>query len=425
VASKFEAWTGQLNDALATLAGNTEPLSQMVPPAYAAMQPPAPVQAAQSGNRARSNFVHRHAQNYTQNGGILAASGGAPSQLAALHASVVQGFAGNLQTSAVEPASLTSSLVSDLIALVQDVVTALMEAAQGAAAALLAIAAEALAAFQALLEAELDIPVLSWLFEELTGQPLTLLNLMALLFALPATIIYKVVNGGAAPYDPATVDTILASTWTFPPIGGGLERLAVSPPVDGFAGFAMIVTSILYAFVDAVGDVLAIAPPATGLIGTFVSLISLFLTAGVLVWQAPWNQFSAGPSSWSSADDLYVATWGAGCLLWAVDIAFFALGFVKAIAKLNGAPGQFAVGIGGAAMLALGIAFIAMDLTGRSQYGGVYYAAAAIGPLSSLQKAVYPWLTDNLDSPLILICAGIDLICDVATGVLGFVEDAA
>ena len=115
----------------------------------------------------------------------------------------------------------------------------------------------------------------------------------------------------------------------------------------------------------------------------------------------------------------------AGCLLWAVDIAFFALGFTKSMAKLSGPAGQFMVGIGGAVMLCLGAAFIAADQDGQSQYGGVYYAGAMIGPWSSLQKAIYPALTDNPDSPLILICGGIDLVCDIASGVLTLVEDSA
>ena len=109
-----------------------------------------------------------------------------------------------------------------------------------------------------------------------------------------------------------------------------------------------------------------------------------------------------------------------------MDIAFFALGFDKQMAKLSGAAGQVMTGIGGAVMLGLGAAFIAADQEGGSpQYKATYYAAAMISPWSSLQKAIYPLLTDNPNTVLVLICGGIDLICDIATGVLTMVEDSS
>ncbi|WP_410967374.1 hypothetical protein, partial [Salmonella sp. SAL4436] len=44
-----------------------------------------------------------------------------------------------------------------------------------------------------LLNTPLDIPFLSWLYQLLFGEPLTMLNAVSLAAAIPVTIIYRVV----------------------------------------------------------------------------------------------------------------------------------------------------------------------------------------------------------------------------------------
>lgn len=58
----------------------------------------------------------------------------------------------------------------------------------------------------ALLNAPLNIPVISWLYEEITGDQLSFLDLICLVAAIPATILYKIAasvagQSGAAPFD--------------------------------------------------------------------------------------------------------------------------------------------------------------------------------------------------------------------------------
>lgn len=50
-----------------------------------------------------------------------------------------------------------------------------------------------------LLTAKLDIPVLSWLYKEISGEDLSFLDLICLIGAIPATIIYKI-SAGIAPF---------------------------------------------------------------------------------------------------------------------------------------------------------------------------------------------------------------------------------
>jgi len=54
----------------------------------------------------------------------------------------------------------------------------------------------------------LKIPVISTLYERFVGSPLTLLDLMCLICAIPTTVMYKLANKGAAPFPDDDQDTI-------------------------------------------------------------------------------------------------------------------------------------------------------------------------------------------------------------------------
>ena len=60
---------------------------------------------------------------------------------------------------------------------------------------ILGIVVQVIDSFMDLLTADLDIPVLGWLYHALFGQPLTVLNAITLITAIPVTIIYRVARG--------------------------------------------------------------------------------------------------------------------------------------------------------------------------------------------------------------------------------------
>ena len=62
-------------------------------------------------------------------------------------------------------------------------------------AALLDIVEQTIDIFMGLLNAELNIPFLSWLYRLLFGEPLTMLNAITLIAAIPVTMIYRVSQG--------------------------------------------------------------------------------------------------------------------------------------------------------------------------------------------------------------------------------------
>lgn len=72
---------------------------------------------------------------------------------------------------------------------------------------LLDVLARGIGLVRQLLETELSVPVLSAVYRQLTGSPLTVLHAGALAIAAPGTIVYKLLNDGRAPF-PARTETL-------------------------------------------------------------------------------------------------------------------------------------------------------------------------------------------------------------------------
>jgi hypothetical protein len=130
------------------------------------------------------------------------------------------------------------------------------------------------------LNATLDIPVISWMYNLITGDDLSFMDLACLILAIPTTIIYKIVSGGNAPFpdnsetaqlisapDFATIRTIFGSSATalasrprmltsspfgLPSLDTPAERWAFSANVLAWA--AGIGVAVLTALKDSLGD---------------------------------------------------------------------------------------------------------------------------------------------------------------------------
>ena len=59
----------------------------------------------------------------------------------------------------------------------------------------LAVINDAIAAVMSILTTQIEIPVISWLYQKLFGEPLTILNLVTLVAAIPVTILCRVIEG--------------------------------------------------------------------------------------------------------------------------------------------------------------------------------------------------------------------------------------
>jgi len=66
-----------------------------------------------------------------------------------------------------------------------------------------------------ILDATIEIPVLSWLYKEITGNDLSLLDAVCLVLAIPTTLLYKISNNKAPfPDNSSTSALISASSWS-------------------------------------------------------------------------------------------------------------------------------------------------------------------------------------------------------------------
>ena len=88
-----------------------------------------------------------------------------------------------------------STLLVGLLDLVETLVLGALALANAFVDGLLGIIDAAIGAVMTLMTDEIQIPVLTWLYEKLFKEPLTLLNLVTLVAAIPVTVIFRVVEG--------------------------------------------------------------------------------------------------------------------------------------------------------------------------------------------------------------------------------------
>lgn len=94
--------------------------------------------------------------------------------------------------------SLTlSQIIEKFVAIITDT---LLQTAENILIAVLDVFVQLLDGFVDLLNATIDIPVISWLYKEISGNDLSFLDLICLIAAIPATIIYKMGSDGTAPF---------------------------------------------------------------------------------------------------------------------------------------------------------------------------------------------------------------------------------
>lgn len=97
-----------------------------------------------------------------------------------------------------------------LLTACQDIVQLVLLVIQDVIDAILTVAAAALQAGLQLLENEIHIPIISYLYQKITGSQLTILDLLCLIAAVPCTILYKIFFGGSDATAPFTSDQVAA-----------------------------------------------------------------------------------------------------------------------------------------------------------------------------------------------------------------------
>lgn len=100
---------------------------------------------------------------------------------------------------------------------------------------------------QGLLTAQLNIPVLSWLYDKLFGEPLTFTNVVFLVTAIPVTLIYRIGYGMWPSSDPSQMNATGAQAPAF-------NFKALARVIGFFGGIAAFAVGIANFFVDIDAD---------------------------------------------------------------------------------------------------------------------------------------------------------------------------
>ena len=92
--------------------------------------------------------------------------------------------------------------ITGVLRIVEGALQLFVEVAMESVTAVLQVVRLAIETVRSVLKRKIEVPVVSWLYESLTAQPLTLMGVAALAVAVPATAIFKAFSGGRAPFAP-------------------------------------------------------------------------------------------------------------------------------------------------------------------------------------------------------------------------------
>jgi len=167
-----------------------------------------------------------------------------------------------LQIQTSDPTKLFDLAAAGFLDAAAEVITFILDVIEDIAVALLNLIGGAITALQDALNADIDIPIISWLYKYVItgtimdpGDDLTILDLLCLILAIPATILYKVLFGGASaspPFTSAQVSAITSSPIPWPSLSSIRTKAApgtMTPTQEILLALGGI-TYFLYAFCD-------------------------------------------------------------------------------------------------------------------------------------------------------------------------------
>jgi outer membrane protein assembly factor BamB len=207
--------------------------------------------------------------------------------------------------------------LKNLLEALEALVNNLIALAQAATDAFFTLLRLVLDAIVDMLDAPIDIPFISWLYSKITGDQLTILDLLALIVAIPVTVMYKAITG-QAPF---------ATTTAQPALTASSETLNVPNMITTFDG-------LIYTFVDAISNAMGNESPPFLSYGQGVLIA---IQQGVSVpydaqgdefrdWGLLWL-YGCFPVLWNvhagmqqgagqSTSNAVLPTWGVGSAIW-------------------------------------------------------------------------------------------------------------
>jgi hypothetical protein len=214
------------------------------------------------------------------------------------------------------PDEIFVQLLAGLMRLAEGILEAILSGAQAVIDALLGAVQTVIASIQSMLNESWDIPLVSELYSWITdGAELTTLDLIALMAAVPSTIVYKALYNEAPFADEAAVSAFKSSfnaqtmlqAVGFPTTDSAaleaVEGSGLSEPVQRLLLVGSGVSTIFYGGFTAVAN--AWPPPASP---EGLSKVNLALEALSTVCAFPWF-FSSAPPSCDDAEGRQAVLW--------------------------------------------------------------------------------------------------------------------
>ena len=332
-----------------------------------------------------------------------------------------------------DPNDFFDLVILDFLIAIEDAVLLILDALESIILAIIEAMASALSGLEGALNATIEIPVISWLYKYvLTGTPtdpgddLSILDVLCLIFAVPATILYKVIFDGKAPFSATPeIHQIIQSglPWPLVPTQANLRAKVpapaalqdISPTLVTELGCASAVATFFGTFITMANDGLAFADEPLPGFAQFASWASVIQSIASQAMGAPLTQFAKDAHTWTAADGWTVGLWGGSLVPLAYDTVFtYATG---SLARYTDVAGPALDTGNGLALTAIAIVTAIEQAKDPSEYTGWDQANSvmpAIGPIFKFLILTKDTEAEAVALPLLLV---IDFIVGVGSTV--------
>jgi hypothetical protein len=313
------------------------------------------------------------------------------------------------------PSTFLDGLVASFLSMTEDGVLFVAGVLEDIVADLIALASKAIAALQSLLTSEIDLPVVSWLFKKLTGRTLTGLDLCMLLIAVPATILFEVIEGHPPFASQADVDKITNVPIPWP----SLSALTVdeTAPVQAISDETIYLLNTLagavdfyYTFVDTWNNANSMVDDpesnAKLILGSSITAVAFTFVSGGL--GAP---IAAIVEPRQAGSGYAMAQWG---VAWTMPVAdLISTAFDKKLIRYlgNDDGGRWLMTFVGLLNVGMGI-YASVEEAGTPAGDGWVYTCNVVPPLADV-IAFLPTIEDPVATA---IWYGLTVVLDLASG---------
>jgi Ribbon-helix-helix protein, copG family len=352
------------------------------------------------------------------------------------------------------PAQILNDAIAGVLEIMRQLAHAALAGADALVQALAAALEDAIEAMRQLLTQPLPhIPVLSDLYQDFVGNPLTVLDCYALVVAIPTTAIHTIVTGSAPFPDQASLDRFTAqltadalmqrtgllpappvtendSSTMVPAAAGTIVLDDPKRPEDGWTTAARVfmvmgtVNSFCFIAVDAFLDFYPPEPPprkpplkgatsewmgVVGMVGYGSSLVGAL--AGLPWW------YSSGKPGGDTADEFGRVLWITQLVPIVVDTITMIFG--RQLARMDGVLGVYIAEGFGVINLALTITWVVMDLAeGTTDLFSP--ASALFGAVPGAAKILHSYVVAAAtESASLAFLVYLDIVCDTLAAGLG------